>query len=141
LGYVANDVLNSNNKQKVVPIIFTMKLLLTPFLTALVATTLTSSVATASRARYGFSVGQRAAFGLSTSSPLLSRIPRGGSDETIEGTQEEEQILYLPGLLEASVVKASQVSRIDFSMSSALCYIILTSALTVSLLSPHFFQT
>lgn len=37
----------------------------------------------------------------------LSKIPRGGAEEaTVEA---EEQVLYLPGLLEAELTKSSQV--------------------------------
>lgn len=62
----------------------------------------------ASLTRHSFSVSNQAAFGLSPQG-LVASVPRGGSqDESAEEDDDVQEVLYLPGLLEASVEKTEQ---------------------------------
>lgn len=87
-----------------------MKLFLAPYLAAIAASVLAvnNGVADASIAHSSFALGQKASFGISKN--ILNKIPRGGAEEETEAeVSEEPEVLYLPGLLEASIVKNAQV--------------------------------
>jgi hypothetical protein len=87
-----------------------MKLYLTPYFAAIAASTLAvNNRADASLAHSSFALGHKAFFGLSAQN-VFNKIPRGGAQEETEAeVSEEPQVLYLPGLLEASIVKNAQV--------------------------------
>jgi hypothetical protein len=91
-----------------------MKLFLAPYFAAIAASTLAvNNRADASMAPSSFVLGHKASFGLSAQN-VFNKIPRGGAEEETETeVPEEPQVLYLPGLLEASIVKNAQVCFID----------------------------
>lgn len=88
-----------------------MKFHLTPFLAAvgLAASAVTLNNVEASIARTSLSIGHKPAFGLSTNSRIFNKIPRGGAQEQEEEGEEVQEVLYLPGLLDANIKKSKQV--------------------------------
>jgi hypothetical protein len=87
-----------------------MKLYLAPYLAAIGIAACAINRVDASIARSSFSVGRKASFGLS-SEVILGKIPRGGSEEA-EVDADVPEVLYLPGLLEATIVKRDKVRLI-----------------------------
>lgn len=71
-------------------------------------------------ARSVLPISTRVPFGLATKT-LLSRVPRGGSQENKSEQDEDddlEEVLYLPGLLDASIQKSTKPTAItDVSIS------------------------
>jgi hypothetical protein len=87
-----------------------MKFYLTPYLAAIGIAACEINRVDASIARSSFSVGQKPAFGLGTKPISYRMIPRGGSQETdVEEAADVPEVLYLPGLLEASIIKNDKV--------------------------------
>ena len=85
-----------------------MKFYLTPFLAAIGIAACSINRVDASIVRSSFSIGQKASFGLSTET-VFNKIPRGGAQDEDVDAEEVPEVLYLPGLLEASVIKSEQV--------------------------------
>jgi hypothetical protein len=91
-----------------------MKFYLAPYLAAIGIAVCQVNRANASIARSSFSIGLKPAFGLSAESISFRMIPRGGSqDAEVEEAADVPEVLYLPGLLEASIIKNDKV-RITF---------------------------
>ena len=87
-----------------------MKLYLAPYLAAVSIAVCSINRADASIARSSFSVARKASFGLATET-VFRKIPRGGATMEVEPEVQADvpEVLYLPGLLEAIVVKNDQV--------------------------------
>lgn len=87
-----------------------MKFYLGPYLAAIGIAACEINRVDASIARSSFSVAQKPAFGLSAEPISFGLIPRGGAQEAdVEEADDVPEVLYLPGLLEASIIKSDKV--------------------------------
>ena len=87
-----------------------MKLYLASYLAAIGIAVCSIDTVDAAIARSTFSVGCKASFGLSSEN-IVRRIPRGGSQEA-DVEADVPEVLYLPGLLEATIVKRDKVRSV-----------------------------
>lgn len=107
MGYETLTLLPSNIYLSFQKNTLTMKFYLTPFLAAIAATTISLASINRVDASIARSAFSQRSFGLSSS--VLNKIPRGGAEVEDPDAPEVHEVLYLPGLLEASIVKNAQV--------------------------------
>ena len=89
-----------------------MKLYLAPYLAAISIATSSFNRVDASITRSTLSLGRRASFGL-VRKTFGPEFPRGGSQGAeieVDAEANVPEVLYLPGLLEASVMEHEKVS-------------------------------